>query len=76
MKKQLLYILISIPFGLNAQITTQTITTTGAGTFNIPCGVTSLEVEVWGGGGGGGDAKSNYALAGGGSGGAYAKKND
>jgi hypothetical protein len=74
MKKQLLYIFIFIPFGLNAQITTQTITTTGTGTFNIPCGVTSIEVEVWGGGGGGGDAKSNYALAGGGSGGAYTKK--
>ena len=74
MKKKLFFIFISFPFGLNAQITTQTISTTGDGTFSIPCGVTSIEVEVWGGGGGGGDATSNYALAGGGSGGAYAKK--
>lgn len=52
--------------------TTVTITTTGAGTFTVPCDVTSITVEAWGGGGGGGGRGNSTGAAGGGGGGAYA----
>lgn len=51
--------------------TTQTITTTGAGSFTVPAGVTSIYVECWGGGGAGG-SRTNSGRSGGGAGGAYA----
>jgi PKD repeat protein len=40
----------------------------------VPCGVTSITVECWGGGGAGGSATGFRAHAGGGAGGAYVKK--
>lgn len=51
------------------------LTTVGAGTWTVPCGVTSIKVEAWGGGGGGGyrqmaGSTTGYGSAGGG-GGAY-----
>jgi hypothetical protein len=52
--------------------TTTTISTAGAGTWTVPCGVTSITVECWGAGGGGGGA--NGTTAGGGGGGAYSSK--
>lgn len=55
--------------------TVVTINTSGAGNFTVPCGVTSLTVEVWGGGGAGAGTTTNNALGGGGgAGGAYAIK--
>ncbi|MCH6199884.1 T9SS type A sorting domain-containing protein [Aquiflexum sp. LQ15W] len=49
----------------------ETITTVGNGTYNVPAGVTSLRIQAWGGGGRGGSATSNGGMGGGG-GGAYA----
>lgn len=47
----------------------------GNGTWTVPTGVTSIQVEVWGGGGAGGGTASNNALGGGGgAAGAYALK--
>lgn len=42
-------------------------------TWNVPCGVTSVTVEVWGAGGAGGVAAGNPSVAGGGSGGGYVR---
>lgn len=53
--------------------TTVTYTTTGAGTFTVPCDVTSITVEAWGAGGSGGGTTTNNARGGGGgAGGTYA----
>ena len=53
--------------------TTITISPTGSGTFSVPCDVTSLTVEAWGGGGAGGGATANRSKGGaGGAGGTYA----
>ncbi|WP_157474154.1 G8 domain-containing protein, partial [Flavihumibacter petaseus] len=56
-----------------AQVTTQTYNWTGsAQTFVVPAGVTSVQVELWGGGGAGGGTSANQnKYAGGGGGGAY-----
>lgn len=45
--------------------------TPGSGTWTVPCGVTSVTVELYGGGGGGGGANSNGQAGGGGGGGGY-----
>lgn len=50
---------------------TVTITTTGAGTFTVPCDVTSITVEAWGGGGAGGGSTANNDSGDGGGGGGY-----
>lgn len=42
-------------------------------TWTVPCGVTSITVEVWGAGGAGGVAAGNPSVAGGGSGGGYVR---
>ena len=51
--------------------TTSTLTTTGSGTgtWTVPCGVTSVTVQCWGGGGGGGGDPTNGAGSPGGAGG-------
>jgi hypothetical protein len=49
----------------------QTFTTSG--TFTVPAGVTSIQVECWGGGGGGGGNNSTSDGAGGGGGGGYSR---
>ena len=46
--------------------TTDIITTTGAGTFTVPCDVTSIVVEAWGAGGAGGGRNNNNVDGGGG----------
>ena len=52
--------------------TTATFSTVGTTTWTCPAGVTSVQVECWGGGGaGGGVANVKYILAGGGAGGNY-----
>ncbi len=49
-------------------------TFTSDGTFNVPAGVTSVTVEMWGGGGGGGGGGTNAGSNGGdGGGGGYAR---
>lgn len=62
---------------LFGQTTTETIPTTGSGTWTVPCGVTSITVEVWGAGGSGqnvsGVNNGYYAAGGGGSGGGFVK---
>jgi hypothetical protein len=47
--------------------------TPGTKTFTVPCGVTSITIEAWGGGGGGQRANGNPSAGGGGSGGGYVK---
>lgn len=73
-----MHILISLFFAFTGWYylppTVVTITTTGAGTWSKPAGVTSVEVECWGGGGPGGAASTNFNVGGGGAGGQYAKK--
>jgi hypothetical protein len=56
------------PSGFSAFPIQTVVTTTGAGSFTIPAGVTSITVEAWG-HGGNGDAQSNQGA--GGSGGGY-----
>lgn len=52
----------------------QRITTTGAGTWTKPLGVTQVVVECWGGGGAGGGATPNNGAGGGGASGMYVRK--
>lgn len=64
----ILFILTTI--SASAQ-TTVDITTTGAGTWTVPCGVTSITVEAWGAGGAGGGSTVNNNSGDGGGSGAY-----
>ncbi|MDP3681848.1 MAG: T9SS sorting signal type C domain-containing protein [Flavobacterium sp.] len=50
---------------------TVTVTTTGAGTFVVPCGVTSITVRAWGAGGAGGGSRNAGASGDGGGAGGY-----
>ena len=56
-------------------MTTETFNNSSASPFIVPAGVTSLQIELWGGGAGGGQGDGSSAGAGGGGGGAYCKKN-
>jgi len=47
--------------------------TPGAGSWTVPCGVTSVTIAVYGGGGGGGGSNSNTIGGGGGGAGGYAE---
>lgn len=58
-------------YALSGQ-TVQTITTTGAGVFAVPAGVTKIKVECWAGGGGSMGKNSATVGGGGGGGGEYA----
>lgn len=49
------------------------LSTTGAGNWTKPEGVTQVQIECWGAGGGGGDSVVNGAGGGGGGGGGYAR---
>lgn len=68
-----IFILLFGVFGMtNLSGQTTTVTTPGNYTFTVPCGVTSLTVQAWGGGGGGyGDNNENGVTGRGGGGGAY-----
>ncbi len=70
-KSTLTFVLILLSGLVFGQTSPHLITTTGAGSFTVPCGVTSLTVECWGGGGAGGGTTSNPGAGGGGGGGAY-----
>ncbi|CAF0819988.1 unnamed protein product [Rotaria sordida] len=59
-------LLVSLAYG-------QTQNFTANGTYTVPAGVYTLQVECWGGGGAGGGASGNPACGGGGAGGGYAK---
>jgi Rieske Fe-S protein len=78
MKKQYLFntqILLSIVFScIGIHTFSQTQTFSASGSFTVPAGITTIQVEVWGGGGKGGALSSNSGPGGGGGGGAYAKK--
>lgn len=52
------------------KLTTQTISSSGSGSFTVPEGVTSLTVKLWGGGAGGGAGGTSSGGAGGAGGGA------
>lgn len=69
MKKVFQFIILLIPILINGQ-TSQTLTTSG--TFTVPCGVTSITVQCWGGGGAGGGSSSGNTNFGGGGGGSGA----
>jgi hypothetical protein len=49
-------------------MTTVTVTTTGAGSFTIPAGVSSITFEAWGSGNAGGSGAAANAAGGGGGG--------
>lgn len=67
----LLY-LLAILFLANNSTAQTTQTFTANGSFVVPCGVTSIAVQVWAGGGGGaGDGTNNGSAASGGGGGGY-----
>lgn len=70
-KRFLSFLLVMLScVALNAQTTTQTFTSDG--TFVVPIGVTSVQVQAWGGGGAGGGCSNNARnTGGGGGGGAY-----
>ena len=60
MNKVILFIFIILSvFGV-AQVSPQTFSVAGTGAFTVPCGVTSITIECWGGGGGGGGAYARY----------------
>lgn len=70
----LLVLLLFLSFNFEGLAqTTQTFTTPGNGSFTVPCDVTSITVECWGGGASGGSKGSPSGQAGGGGGGAYAR---
>jgi hypothetical protein len=72
-----LMVVVGLLLGQSARGDLVTNTYTSSGTWVCPAGVTSVQVEVWGGGGGGGSATraTGSAYGGGGGGGAYARLN-
>ena len=73
--RRFIYLILSLfsYFGIFAQPTSQTYSTSGVHSFTIPSGYTAdLTVQAWGAGGGGGT--ENSGAKGGGGGGAYASR--
>lgn len=70
--KFIVFLFAFIP-SLGISQTVMTYSTAATYTWTAPCGVTSIQVECWGGGGSGGGATGNVSAGGGGSGGAYVK---
>lgn len=70
-----LLLLLFFVYSFTWSQTTRTLTTPSTGTFKVPAGVTSLDVETWGAGGAGGGVIGLLSLygGGGGGGGAYNK---
>jgi hypothetical protein len=65
-----------IVLGMSITSYGQTTTITSSGTWTCPPGITTIQVEVWGGGGAGGKSYgANGGAGGGGGGGSYAKLN-
>ncbi|TDE55322.1 T9SS sorting signal type C domain-containing protein [Flavobacterium sp. GT3P67] len=78
MNKKLLTPILKIIFTILFFLTTQfsnsqtvTVTTTGAGTFVVPCDVTSITVKAWGAGGAGGGSRTSGDSGDGGGAGGY-----
>ncbi|NDP22071.1 MAG: T9SS type A sorting domain-containing protein [Paludibacter sp.] len=70
-----LFIFLFISIGILQTALGQSQPFTSSGTFTVPAGVTSVNVECWGGGGSGGGNTSNKSRGGGGgAGGTYALK--
>lgn len=70
----ILKIIFTILFSLTTQLSnsqTVTVTTTGAGTFAVPCDVTSITVKTWGAGGAGGGSRTSGDSGDGGGAGGY-----
>lgn len=67
-------LIITSSIDITPTFTQEIITTTGAGTWTKPAGVTEVIVECWGGGGAGGGAIDNPAAGAGGGGGQYSRK--
>src|SRR5689334_6467853 len=69
------FVLTLTGFSLSwAQPTVVTLSSAGTSTWSCPAGVTSIQVECWGGSGGGGGVLGGVASAGGGGGGgAYSR---
>ncbi len=67
----LLFSAMLLAFATGAQAVTDTLT--ASGTWTAPAGVTSVDVEIWGGGGAGGGNPDKSDGGGGGGGGAYAR---
>jgi len=65
-----LVIVFLLLFGCHS-IFSQVTYTSGSGTFTVPCDVTSITVEIWGGGGAGGAADANPNGGSGGGAGGY-----
>lgn len=73
MRKITLFIFIVITAFVKAQTTvTVTINSPGSSSWQVPCGITSITVQCWGGGGAGGGAGETKSGAGGGGSGGYA----
>lgn len=75
MRVKFTLVFIVVFFSSYAQSTTNTFSSPGNGTFKVPAGVTSLNVECWGAGGAGGGATAILSIfgGGGGGGGAYSR---
>ena len=67
-------LILTSSVSIDTVFTEQLITTTGAGTWTKPAGVTQVIVECWGGGGAGGGVTGNPAGGAGGGGGQYSRK--
>jgi hypothetical protein len=69
---RLLVALLFVSLGFNGwgQLFTETFNS-GSGSWIVPCGVTEVQVQVWGGGGAGGGSNHSNASGGGGGGGGY-----
>lgn len=67
-KNLIAILLLSIGY---QNIYSQTTYTSGSGTFTVPCDVTSITVQIWGGGGAGGAADANPNGGSGGGAGGY-----
>lgn len=71
-KRFLYFLFLALFFSTESYSQTTTLTTgtvSGAFSWTVPCGVTSITVSAWGGGGGGGNSTTAQAGGGGGSGG-------
>ncbi|MFY0482386.1 hypothetical protein ACI6PS_07245 [Flavobacterium sp. PLA-1-15] len=69
--KIFLFLLLACP--LSAYSQTSVLLPNNSTTWTVPCGVTSITVEVWGAGGGGARVAGNPSAGGGGSGGGYVR---
>ncbi len=70
-KRALTLLLFFFAVTTNYSQTTVNLTTTGNGTWTVPCGIQTITVKAWGAGGGGGGSNVNASGGSGGGSGAY-----